>query len=92
MLQARGYLTISGAALDGIKIEDISQRNTNLKVLRPRGMSYFLKQARDADGAAHLAQEASIYQILRANVRQEIRLVAVFRSSLDMTRTSTSLS
>ena len=71
-LQARGYLTISGAAFDGIRIEDASQRNTNLKVLRPRGMSYFLKQARDAAGAAHLAHEASIYQILRANVRQDL--------------------
>jgi thiamine kinase-like enzyme len=70
-LQARGYLTTSGAALDGITIEDASRRNTNLKVLRPRGMSYFLKQARDADGAAHLAHEASIYQILRANVRRD---------------------
>ena len=69
-LQARGYLTTSGAALDGITIEDASRRNTNLKVLRPRGMSYFLKQARDADGAAHLAHEASIYRILRANVRR----------------------
>jgi hypothetical protein len=69
-LQACGYLTTSGAALDGITIEDASRRNTNLKVLRPRGMSYFLKQARDADGAAHLAHEASIYQILRANVRR----------------------
>jgi thiamine kinase-like enzyme len=70
-LQARGYLTTSGAALDGITIEDASQRNTNLKVLRPRGMSYFLKQARDADGAAHLAHEASVYQMLRANVRRD---------------------
>lgn len=70
-LQARGYLTTSAAALDGITIEDASRRNTNLKVLRPRGMSYFLKQARDADGAAHLAHEASIYQILRANVHRD---------------------
>ena len=90
-LQARGYLTTSGAALDGITIEDASRRNTNLKVLRPRGMSYFLKQARDADGAAHLAHEASIYQTFEP-MFAEIRLVAVFRSSLDMTRTSTSLS
>jgi hypothetical protein len=70
-LQTRGYLTTSGAALDGITIEDASRRNTNLKVLRPRGMSYFLKQARDADGAAHLAHEASIYQLLRADVRRD---------------------
>src|SRR5215211_3408710 len=70
-LQARGYLTISGTALDGITIEDASRRNSNLKVLRPTGMCYFLKQARDADAAAHLAHEASIYQILRANVHRD---------------------
>jgi thiamine kinase-like enzyme len=67
-LQGRGYLTTSGAALDGITIEDASRRNSNLKFLRRRGMSYFLKQARDADAAAHLAHEAAIYQLLRANV------------------------
>ena len=65
-LQARGYLTTSGAVLDGLTIEDASRRNNNFKVVRPRGTSYFLKQARDADGAAHLAHEASIYQILQA--------------------------
>src|SRR3954447_7362615 len=70
-LQARGYLTTSDTALNGITIEDASRRNTNLKVLRPRGMSYFLKQAHDAEGAAHLAHEASIYEILRANVRRD---------------------
>ena len=70
-LQARGYLTTSGVALDGITIEDASRRNTNLKVLRPRGMSYFLKQARNTDGIVHLAHEASIYQILRADVRRD---------------------
>jgi len=70
-LQARGYLTASGTVLDGITIEDASRRNRNLKVLRPRGMSYFLKQARDADAAAHLAHEASIYQLLRSNVRRD---------------------
>jgi Phosphotransferase enzyme family len=70
-LQTRGYLTTSGAALDGITIEDASRRNSNLKVLRSRGMSYFLKQARDADGAAHLAHEASVYQMLRADVRRD---------------------
>src|SRR5262249_14130378 len=66
-----GYLTTSGAAFDGLTIEDASRRNNNLKVLRPRGMSYFLKQARDADGVAHLSHEASIYQILRANARRD---------------------
>src|SRR4051812_1307581 len=70
-LQARGYLTTSGAVLDGITIEDVSRRNSNLKVLRPRGMSYFLKQARDANAAAHLAHEASIYRFLRSNVRRD---------------------
>jgi aminoglycoside phosphotransferase (APT) family kinase protein len=70
-LQARGYLTTSGTVLDGIAIEDASRRNSNLKVFRPRGMSYFLKQARDADGAAQLAREASIYQLLGANVRRD---------------------
>ena len=69
-LQACGYLTGSGSALDGITIEDASRRNHNLKVLRQRGVSYFLKQATDADGASHLAHEASIYQFLRANGRQ----------------------
>ena len=70
-LQARGYLTTSGIVLDGITIEDASRRNSNLKVLRLRGMCYFLKQARDADAAAHLAHEASIYQILRSDVCQD---------------------
>jgi thiamine kinase-like enzyme len=70
-LQARGYLTSSGTVLHGITIEDASRRNSNLKVLRPTGMCYFLKQARDADGVAHLAHEASIYQILRSNVCQD---------------------
>lgn len=65
-LQARGYLRAAGAALDGITIEDASRRNSNLKVLRPRGTSYFLKRARDADTAAHLAHEAAIYRFLRA--------------------------
>ncbi|MEU8007098.1 phosphotransferase [Catellatospora sp. NPDC049111] len=70
-LQDRGYLTTSGAALDGITIEDASRRNTNLKVLCRRGTSYFLKQARDSDGAAHLAHEASIYRILLADARRD---------------------
>ena len=77
-LQARGCLTASGTEFDGITIEDASRRKRNLKVLRRRGMSYFLKQARDADGAAQLAREASIYQFLRSNVRRDL-LVTVFR-------------
>jgi hypothetical protein len=64
-LHDRGFLT-SRAVLDGLTIEDVSRRNTNVKVLRPRGMSYFVKQARDADAAEDLANEAAVYQILLA--------------------------
>ena len=49
----------------------------------------FLKQARDADAAAHLAHEASIHESLE-RMFAEIRLAAVFRSSLDTIRASTS--
>ena len=68
-LVARGHLK-AGAALDDLTVEDASRKNTNWKVLRKRGMCYFVKQARDAEGAAHLANEALIYQFLHADALQ----------------------
>ena len=42
-LQARGYLTTSGAVLDGITIEDASRRNTQFESASPARHELFLE-------------------------------------------------
>jgi hypothetical protein len=52
---------------DELLVLDTSRRNRNFKVIRERGPCYLLKQGIDQSGAATIAHEAAVYQLLQSN-------------------------
>lgn len=64
-LLERGLLDRDSIVDGDLRVADLSRRNRNFKVLRRRGPSYFVKQARDTHGDtdASLRREATCYEL-----------------------------
>jgi thiamine kinase-like enzyme len=66
-LLQRRLIDASAIVAGDLRVEDASRRNHVFKVISQDGPCYLLKQGIGPDGAATVAHEAAVYQLLQSN-------------------------